>query len=295
MFLAHSFRVRIQQPSRPLIANVNQMVTMFSSTAKPKAPSTSSSKATGGLRSRTFAPNENSKEDIAYFADNVSRLNQWTQQKNEMFNLHARYVSPIDLNYKLPSARITEIAFIGRSNVGKSSLIESLLGNQGLVRISKTPGCTRMMNFFALSKGPGKEPVLYFVDMPGYGFAKVAKAQRNEWETVFRSYIQERDQIVLRRVMVLVDVRRGLQQVDVDFMLTLDAAALPYQVVFTKADLVSETEMHVQLNMLFCVMRRMKRSSLFPFVHVVSAKTGDGMDDLKLGLAEILYDQFKVE
>eukprot|EP01039_Chlorochromonas_danica_P009406 gene9406-10389_t len=295
MFLAHSFIVRIRQPSRPLMANLSQIVSMFSSTAKPKAPSTSSSKATRALRSQTFAPNENSKEDIAYFADEVSRLSQWTQQKNEMFNLHARYVSPIDLNYQLPSARITEIAFIGRSNVGKSSLIEALLGNQGLVRISKTPGCTRMMNFFALAKGPAKEPAVYFVDMPGYGFAKVAKAQRNDWEKVFQSYIQERDQIVLKRVMVLIDVRRGLQQVDVDFMLTLDAAALPYQVIFTKADLVSETEMHVQLNLLFCMMRRMKRSALYPFVHVVSSKTGEGMEDLKLGLAEILYDRFTLE
>lgn len=129
---------------------------------------------------------------------------------------------------QLPAADRAEVAFAGRSNVGKSSLINTLTNRKDLARTSNTPGRTQQLNFFDLG---GK---IYLVDMPGYGYAKVSKKQREEWNDLIFSYLQGRPN--LRRVFILVDSRRGLKDTDEELMKMLDKAAVTYQIVLTKCD-----------------------------------------------------------
>lgn len=135
---------------------------------------------------------------------------------------------------QLPPDTLPEVAFAGRSNVGKSSLINALLGRKRLVRTSRHPGQTAQLNFFEM---PGK---MAFVDMPGYGFAKVSKAERALWDQLISTYLCGRAS--LRRVFVLVDSRHGLKPTDEEVMGMLDGAAVSFQVVLTKADKLNMSE-----------------------------------------------------
>ena len=130
----------------------------------------------------------------------------------------------------LPNDGKPEIAFAGRSNVGKSSLINALTGRTSLARVSVTPGRTRELNFFTL----GKDEALYLVDMPGYGYAKASKAQVKGWTRLIRDYLQGRRE--LKRVFLLIDARHGLKDNDRETMTLMDEAAVSYQAVLTKAD-----------------------------------------------------------
>ena len=130
----------------------------------------------------------------------------------------------------LPHDGKPEIAFAGRSNVGKSSLINALTGRTSLARVSVTPGRTRELNFFTL----GKDEVLYLVDMPGYGYAKASKAQVKGWTRLIRDYLRGRRE--LKRVFLLIDARHGLKDNDRETMTLMDEAAISYQAVLTKAD-----------------------------------------------------------
>lgn len=205
-----------------------------------------------------------------------------------IFSLNPTYIPPSYFNHQLPTTGRPEVAFIGRSNVGKSSLVEALLGTKGLLRISKEPGCTTTLNFYALAKGAALDDhVCYLIDMPGYGFAKVAKQQQKQWLEIVNSYLLNRDQLLLRRVFVLIDSRRGVQMQDVEMMQLLDRAHIPYQVVLTKRDLVTHQNIQEKLLELFFVMSKTKNNTFLPLVHVVSALKGLGMDELRLGVAEI--------
>ena len=130
----------------------------------------------------------------------------------------------------LPNDGKPEIAFAGRSNVGKSSLINALTGRTSLARVSVTPGRTRELNFFTL----GKDEALYLVDMPGYGYAKASKAQVKGWTRLIRDYLRGRRE--LKRVFLLIDARHGLKDNDRETMTLMDEAAISYQAVLTKAD-----------------------------------------------------------
>lgn len=219
-------------------------------------------------------------------------------ESRRLFNLATQYVSPADLGYQLPDRQVAEFAFVGRSNVGKSSLVSALIGhNEKLVRISRTPGATRTVNYFAFaseaavaSGGAARQPAFYLVDMPGYGFARAARDEQAKWVAVMRGFLQQRDLTTLRRVFVLVDSRHGLKPSDVDMMALLNAAGLPYQVILTKTDASSGHEMHRALDSIMAhLMRRGGGLNCgLPLVHTVSAKTGAGLEDLKDAVAEMM-------
>ncbi len=135
----------------------------------------------------------------------------------------------------LPPDREAEVCFIGRSNVGKSSLINALFERRNLARTSKTPGRTQELNFFSLGESS------YIVDLPGYGFAKASKDKRSDWQTLIKSYIAERRS--LKRVFTLVDARHGLKDNDREFFSFLDTYAVNYQIILTKIDKVKRNEM----------------------------------------------------
>ena len=135
----------------------------------------------------------------------------------------------------LPPDREAEVCFIGRSNVGKSSLINALFERRNLARTSKTPGRTQELNFFSLGEKS------YIVDLPGYGYAKASKDKRSDWQTLIKSYIAERRS--LKRVFTLIDARHGLKDNDREFFSFLDTYAVNYQIILTKIDKVKKTEL----------------------------------------------------
>lgn len=145
-----------------------------------------------------------------------------------LFRQPCRFTAGAATIEALPEATHPEIAFAGRSNVGKSSLVNALIGQNALVRTSKNPGHTKQLNFFLLGER------LMLVDMPGYGYAKVSKQQKSEWDGLIRSYLCGRPN--LKRVCLLVDARRGPGEVDEAFMDMLDEAAVNFQIVLTKTD-----------------------------------------------------------
>lgn len=192
-------------------------------------------------------------------------------------SLRAEFVTPAALNYELPSNGRPEMAFAGRSNAGKSTLIGTLLGSTKLVRTSKEPGCTKTINLFALRGGAGP-PQSYLVDLPGYGFAKERKQAVRQWNDVVKSYLEARPAEVLRRAFVLVDSRHGLQPGDEKILSMLDEAGVSNQVVLTKVDKVQPAEL---LKALESVCRAIIiRPSCYPAVHCISARTGLGMAEL---------------
>jgi len=132
----------------------------------------------------------------------------------------------------LPVVTHPEVAFIGRSNVGKSSLVNALIGQKSLAKTSQNPGATKQLNFFLLGEK------LMLVDMPGYGFAKVSKAKKSDWDHLIRHYLCGRPN--LKRTFVLIDARRGVMKVDEEFMQMLNEAAVNFQLVFTKTDSVPD-------------------------------------------------------
>ncbi|WP_422040170.1 ribosome biogenesis GTP-binding protein YihA/YsxC [Roseibium sp.] len=178
----------------------------------------------------------------------------------------------------LPDAAGTEIAFAGRSNVGKSSLINALTGRKGLARTSSTPGRTQMLNFFVAPDTP-----LTIVDMPGYGYAQAPKELVDAWTNLVFSYLRGRPN--LRRVILLVDSRHGIKKNDLEAMALLDRAAVVYQVVLTKSDkikppqlarLVSETEAALA-----------KRVAAHPLIVATSSEKNRGIDELRAELCNL--------
>ncbi len=178
---------------------------------------------------------------------------------------------------QLPVTHNPEIAFVGRSNVGKSSLVNALTGRKTLARTSNTPGRTQQLNFFDLGDA------LVLVDLPGYGFAKVPKSQVDGWTKLILDYLKGRRE--LTRAMLLIDARHGLKDKDRTVMSTLDAAAVNYQIVLTKAD-------KVKAGPLAAIIEAVKAESAthvaaYPEILVTSSETGLGIPELRAVLAEI--------
>ena len=152
-----------------------------------------------------------------------------------------KFIGSFDAVESLPGAMVSEYAFIGRSNVGKSSLLNALVGS-GCARTSNTPGRTRQINLFewTVPAGPGKGSSVILADLPGYGYARASKTDIAKWATRLEKYLLSRVQ--LKRLFILVDSRRGLKDSDVDMMNFCDANAIRYQVILTKADKVKKSE-----------------------------------------------------
>ncbi len=138
-----------------------------------------------------------------------------------------------------PTPDIPEYAFIGRSNVGKSSLINALCGNKGLAKTSSTPGKTQLINHFLINEN------WYLCDLPGYGYAKVSKKSREEWAKMIKGYILNRENLM--NTFVLVDSRIKPQQIDIDFMLFLGEKGVPFSLIFTKADKLKQKDLNYNI------------------------------------------------
>jgi GTP-binding protein len=183
----------------------------------------------------------------------------------------------------LPPMAGMEVAFAGRSNVGKSSLINALTGRNALARTSHTPGRTQELIFF---EGTDKDG-LRLVDMPGYGYASAPKAKIASWTALIHKFLQGRAS--LARVYVLVDARHGLKDVDRDVLKTLDKSAVSYQLVLTKADQVKPNELEATLAATITALA--KHPAAFPDVLVTSSRTGTGMPELRAAMMRLLGER----
>ena len=180
---------------------------------------------------------------------------------------------------QLPDGNRPEIAFAGRSNVGKSSLINAVLNRKNLARSSAEPGKTRELNYFDV--GPGK---LWLVDLPGFGYAKVSRQQQAKWVQLTKRYLRGRAN--LRRVFLLVDSRRGLMSTDLDTMAMLDTAAVNYQIVLTKADKVKKTELEAVTAKIEAKLK--KNPAAHPVPRVTSAEKGYGIPELRAEVGQLV-------
>ena len=181
----------------------------------------------------------------------------------------------------LPRPAGSEIAFAGRSNVGKSSLINALTGRKALARTSNTPGRTQELIFF------GGSQRLLLVDMPGYGYAATSKSRVASWTKLIQDYLRGR--AALARVYVLIDARHGLKAADDTIFDTLGQAAVSHEIVLTKCDQISEAELAGRMAAINDAMR--KRPAAFPDVIATSARTGAGVADLRAAIARLLAER----
>ncbi len=178
----------------------------------------------------------------------------------------------------LPEPTVPEIAFAGRSNVGKSSLINALVNRNNLARASNTPGRTQELNFFDV----GAPALFRIVDMPGYGYAKAPIKTVQQWRYLINDYLRGR--VVLKRVFVLIDSRHGIKEVDHDIMGMLDAAAISYRIVLTKTDKIKASDREaVELD---TMAKLRKHVAAYPDLSVTSAEKKGGIEDLRLAVLE---------
>ena len=195
-----------------------------------------------------------------------------------LFAQECRFIAGTMTIDALPPPGPIEFAFAGRSNVGKSSLINALTNRNSLARISRTPGRTQQINFFDLA---GR---LVLVDLPGHGYAKVGRAKVAEWSKLISAYLKGRPNLV--RLMLLIDSRVGFKEPDLKLMDLLDGAALSYQIVMTKADEVKTDELETARARLAIQLER--RPAAHPEIIVTSSRSKAGIDQLRAELAAVV-------
>ena len=173
---------------------------------------------------------------------------------------------------QLPDSNRPEIAFAGRSNVGKSSLINAVLNRKNMARSSAEPGKTRELNYFDVGEGK-----FWLVDLPGFGYAKVSREQQAKWVQLTKRYLRGRAN--LRRVFLLVDSRRGLMDTDLETMAMLNTAAVTYQIVLTKADKIKKSALEAETKKIQTTLK--KNPAAHPIVRVTSSEKGFGIAELR--------------
>ena len=193
------------------------------------------------------------------------------------------FLSAADSAESLPPGQGLEVAFAGRSNVGKSSLINALTGRRSLARTSNTPGRTQELIFF---RGSGP---LVLVDLPGYGYAAAAKSKVSAWTRLIHDFLQGR--AVLGRVYVLIDARHGFKSADDAILDTLGKAAVSHQVVLTKCDQVSAADLAACVGATEAVLK--KRPAAFPGTIATSSRTGAGIPELRAAIARLLSERVR--
>ncbi|HJU18936.1 MAG TPA: ribosome biogenesis GTP-binding protein YihA/YsxC [Stellaceae bacterium] len=191
-----------------------------------------------------------------------------------LFAREARFVAAAAEPAAIPPDGLPEIAFAGRSNVGKSSLINALCGRRMLARTSNTPGRTRTLNFFALSDR------LVLVDLPGYGYAAAAKSAVAQWNRLLRHYLERR--AALRRICLLIDARHGIKETDRPLFSLLDSCGAPYQIVLTKLDKLRDAEIDEVARRVTAELAR--HPAAHPEIHLTSAHDGQGLPALRAAL-----------
>ena len=194
-----------------------------------------------------------------------------------LFARECRFVAGAATSDALPGLDLPEVAFAGRSNVGKSSLINAMTGRKTLARISQTPGRTQQINFFSL------DDALLLVDLPGYGYARASKHKITAWTRMVNDYLRGRAS--LRRLCLLIDARHGFKSVDRDLMTMLDDAAVSYQVVLTKADRTGAAELKATVANLSSELKG--HVAAHPELAVTSARDGIGLETLRASLAAL--------
>ncbi|WP_373488627.1 ribosome biogenesis GTP-binding protein YihA/YsxC [Blastomonas sp.] len=194
-------------------------------------------------------------------------------EANRLFSGSVTFLKSAPALEFLPAPTVPEIAFAGRSNVGKSSLLNALVGRRAIARTSVTPGRTQELNFFEV----GDPAVFRVVDMPGYGFAKAPKDVVKKWRFLINDYLRGRQ--VLKRTLVLIDSRHGIKPVDLDVLKMLDEAAVSYRLVLTKADKIKASELEAVADATRIEAR--KHAAAFPDVIVTSSEKRMGIDELR--------------
>ena len=204
-----------------------------------------------------------------------------SESGRRLFAAEWRFLSAAASFESLPPMDGVEIAFAGRSNVGKSSLINALTNRNALARTSHTPGRTQELIFF------GSPSALTLVDMPGYGYAAAPKAKIAAWTSLIRVYLRGRAN--LAHVYVLVDARHGLKAADADVLDLLDEAAVSYEIVLTKSDEVKRDALAATIDRVMTALR--KRPAAYPDVLTTSSRTGAGMAELRAAVARLLAEK----
>ena len=193
------------------------------------------------------------------------------EEGNSLFRHEAKFVWGTQTVGQWPRTMFPEVAFVGRSNVGKSSLLNALVGQRGLAKTSKTPGRTQQFNFFNLGDR------FMLVDMPGYGYASVGKKLEQMWTLLADDYFKTREQ--LKRLFVLVDSRHGLKDTDRMLMDWLNRSAIPYQIVLTKVDKAKKEELEQIKTEVAAELQ--KNAAAVPHVVLTSAEAKQGIDELR--------------
>ena len=196
-----------------------------------------------------------------------------------LFNQKINFELGVSSVEKLPENEIPEIAFFGRSNVGKSSLLNAITKKSKLAYTSKNPGRTQELNYFSISSD---ETILNIVDMPGYGFAKASKDKIRKWNNLSKYYLKNRKN--LRRVFLLIDSRRNIKPVDEEIMNVMDEFAVSYQIVLTKIDKTKDVDNQIKI-----VLNKVKkRRAIYPNVIATSSREKLGIEDVKSQIASLI-------
>lgn len=197
---------------------------------------------------------------------------------NWLFSQNFNFVAGAANIESIPPATLPEVVFIGRSNVGKSSLINALTNRKTLVKVSSEPGRTQQINFFECPNS------LRLVDVPGYGFAKSSKDERSNWQKLIKYYLQAR--VTLNRVFLLLDSRHEIKESDIEMMKFLDEIAVSYQLIFTKVDLTNAKNLEANKQAVRKIM--LKHTALHPEFLIASSKEQWGIKELREIILEIM-------